>query len=1428
MIQPTANGSPNTVPNTSELIDKASGIIPSYLAEPKHDNNLMPFATIDATPIDNHARYIDLEFFKPGMDLDEARAFNQSGAEQLLHGAGKFLLRTAGTVINSIVAPIDALASIPLHGNIYQGPIGTFIDKIYEKGEEWMPNYYTADEKAHTRVFTGNFIGDKLLKNAGFTVGTIAGMMLTMGGTGKLISNGMKLFTKNSKKLSDVASKVAMLQSAGFESDAALLLQELGQTGKLTTKSLAHLNKLTNPLIANKFNQAYHLVNASLFESASETREGVKRITEEFEKRGYDINDPEIQEKIDQAGREIFTTNMAILTLSNAVMYGSLFKANSLRHSGSNRYLSMFKGTMEADSKAAFESTGMKNGLGLSNIVKKEAYKKGGLNGGLKLPTLFNKVGMKSKNALIAGKITKGAGLIGWNVLSEGLYEEGGQFATQKAAEQKAFSEYDDSETFDDYTDNLKRVWKNIGIYNEGKESVLLGSLTGGMASMIKGGVETFGKKGKQRSAIRKANAQTYVDTLHGMWKGDPEATGGFLEFYKDKVENGKVLHNQMKLQADSLEKLYRSYHLASMKGDETAKQNVIDKIQQARITQFKSIDALMQNFEAVGEIDMFYNSLDILAQMDNAEFSKLIGLADNDKVDDIGKRDIINDLKEKAKVIHGINDDINRVREIANPDSIYRYTADGNLISTHLTNLKDALLHIAAYNEEYEVLKNDFNSVWETAPDGERITLHEVEERAIKDGITNLAALEVVTEEHKKLMQKAQADKGLGDVLTDNSKIINNALRRKDSLTLLSTLKNRESAINLILLAKTELEAALLTNKGKAKQNAKLKDASVNEYLDHHLAKAGTMEEVAAIDDYLSKENIDPSVYEAKIDARMEEVERLTSLKDQYEAKLKDSSNEAKSERIELKRRIDQAEQMLGKKDNQTNFNLQYLTDIFQPTKRLRKKGEENLTQRQVDKKRKAEAKEQQAKEKEAIKKGEDPTKTEPAETTTTTPEEEEYPIEPIPTMPSKAEGALGKMITGIINSPNQMKVNNVIEYKDDETNEICDPQTGKIIKGGNRKAKNGLTTNFTPGGKWGVITQFKGASHAHGGIDISIGNGKVSMTGKNANIKAANGMLLTARDYTKIDDPPTTDDPPTVSNIAGETDNNLTVDDVSMPPIKPSYENIPRYNSRIKGAIYYNGKDGTPEQHIEYMNSLIDKGAFIPPTDGSKGTLHDFDMDKLPDVNFKNYDEYDMLKQWYSSDGAKQRYINSGGSNHGWNNVKKSMLAKLDKVALRVPEYNITNYIDDDVEGLASKYKNGRSNIMDLSGGWNVAHEATHGMTPEQYRIINNKAISLLKEESSNIDLNKFTKEFNDYLLTPVEIFANINQMRFDMRLDPDTPLTSERLEQYIKNVNTKGSPMSPTRALLDIMPVKTLLRFFNEIVDNSPNDNNDSNLT
>lgn len=165
--------------------------------------------------------------------LGDIRAENQPWYSKVGAGLGKGVLLTGTTFLDGVIGlPIGLATGIY---NAATGDVGTWRDRflggfwdndfskamkaINDTSEEIMPNYYTQYEQEHPlsadAIFSANFLGDKLLKNAGFMIGAFYSGMV---GTGALkaakIPQLIGAITKWAKAPAMVASGVGASLSA--------------------------------------------------------------------------------------------------------------------------------------------------------------------------------------------------------------------------------------------------------------------------------------------------------------------------------------------------------------------------------------------------------------------------------------------------------------------------------------------------------------------------------------------------------------------------------------------------------------------------------------------------------------------------------------------------------------------------------------------------------------------------------------------------------------------------------------------------------------------------------------------------------------------------------------------------------------------------------------------------------------------------------------------------------------------------------------------------------------------------------------------------------------------------------------------------------------------------------------------------------------
>ena len=120
-------------------------------------------------------------------DLNELRAQEQPWYAQVASGLAKGAILAGTTFLDGTIGLLmgtgQGIANLadddPNTGflsGLWDNDFSKAMQKINEDSEKWMPNYYTQEEQNspwYENIFTSNFIGDKFIKNLGFSVGAI-------------------------------------------------------------------------------------------------------------------------------------------------------------------------------------------------------------------------------------------------------------------------------------------------------------------------------------------------------------------------------------------------------------------------------------------------------------------------------------------------------------------------------------------------------------------------------------------------------------------------------------------------------------------------------------------------------------------------------------------------------------------------------------------------------------------------------------------------------------------------------------------------------------------------------------------------------------------------------------------------------------------------------------------------------------------------------------------------------------------------------------------------------------------------------------------------------------------------------------------------------------------------------------------------------
>lgn len=428
-----------------------------------------PMAMIPRSELINNQRY---GTYVRDLDLENIYSLTQPWYKQLGNGIVKMGATAFGTFAQSFATIPNTVAAVK-NGSLsdlsgvdgYEGDIDNWLKKI----EDDFPNYVSTWERenpwAGILPFTrgsANFWGDKIIKNIGFTAGAIAGALvqdaaigLVTGGIGTIPMVGAqigkaslwlnKVFT-GTNKLDD------LLQTANL----------LGKTERqiLNMKSLAYAAEATK--LTNGFRYGLSLYGASRTEAAVEARDAYRQVRESLvqqyrqKNNGLDPEGPaldEIESYATDAMNARFGINMALLTASNAIQFGSLFKSFTNSAKG-------VPGTLERSLD--------------------DAGKLGLVEGSL---DIFEKKAVTG----LAPKVWDAIKPTVRNIFTEGVYEEGGQYAAEKGVYDYYTRKYKDlsnpnyKETWDTTNEMIRATNEGLAAQfgsTEGLQNMLIGGIT--------------------------------------------------------------------------------------------------------------------------------------------------------------------------------------------------------------------------------------------------------------------------------------------------------------------------------------------------------------------------------------------------------------------------------------------------------------------------------------------------------------------------------------------------------------------------------------------------------------------------------------------------------------------------------------------------------------------------------------------------------------------------------------------------------------------------------------------------------------------------------------------------------------------------------------------------------------------------------------
>jgi hypothetical protein len=494
LYNPSLNMAMPSMPGTSTQGDMSLDRISKLNNQMQWEGFQKPISFVNAQTLKENEKY---PMYKRDIDLENVYGLQQSAWSQMGNGVAKMFVRGGGTFVQGFMDIPNAIDAIKkrdfaeLSGDV-DGFEGT-IDQWVENMENYFPNYYTRKEQDSPWIAaipfapgSANFWGDKIIKNIGFTAGAIANGIVTgavigaaTAGLGALPYAAAKIgkFGLAINKIFATAGKgekfVKTLRNAGVAADGLIDVQKAAQVAQYAK-------------MANGFKYKVTVLGSAMTEAGVESREGFRMVKQALvEQRDLDMmgapmtreEEAEIDKMATDAMNVRFGVNMALLTVSNSVMFGN-----------------MFKSALGMGAKSAEGAIGQAGARQLGDLGK-VGIKDGGID-------TFEKVAAKN----IAER--------GWNfvkpklptIFSEGVYEEGGQFAAEQG-------------TYDYFT----RKYKNL---NNNNNKQAWNSVDETMSSAYHGLSEQFSsEEGLQNmfigaiSALLMTGGQNAADSLRGKGK---------------------------------------------------------------------------------------------------------------------------------------------------------------------------------------------------------------------------------------------------------------------------------------------------------------------------------------------------------------------------------------------------------------------------------------------------------------------------------------------------------------------------------------------------------------------------------------------------------------------------------------------------------------------------------------------------------------------------------------------------------------------------------------------------------------------------------------------------------------------------------------------------------------------------------------------
>lgn len=256
-------------------------------------------------------------------NLADIRAENQPWYAQIGAGLAKGAILAGTTFLDGTLGLLfgaGTAISEDRWSGLWDNDFSKAMQSVNEWSEQALPNYYTREEQEqpwYENIFTANFLGDKFIKNLGFTVGAFySGGLEAAGvrGLGKLATVGAKRLGAGIKTLKGI-SKASSIVAAGLGS-ATSAVNEGRIEAINNSKDWFELHKA-------QLDDEYHQ-RLQYIKSAYEGTEVYDQLIR-AEQENYNQALGRLSEDRLKMGNMDLLMNIPILTASNIIQFGKLY-----------------------------------------------------------------------------------------------------------------------------------------------------------------------------------------------------------------------------------------------------------------------------------------------------------------------------------------------------------------------------------------------------------------------------------------------------------------------------------------------------------------------------------------------------------------------------------------------------------------------------------------------------------------------------------------------------------------------------------------------------------------------------------------------------------------------------------------------------------------------------------------------------------------------------------------------------------------------------------------------------------------------------------------------------------------------------------------------------------------------------------------------